>query len=557
MSDLITDDKRIKIKIEIYIWEEENMMYKEPGNTLYLECCSGISGDMTVGALLDLGADQNLLLEYLKSLPVSGFAVEIGRVRKSGLDACDFRVILDEEHENHDHDNEYLYGHYHGHEYPHEHGHVHSGEYSHLHEHEHEHVGEHCHPHEHVHMEEHCHPHIHEHVHVGEYEHPHTHEHVGEHEHPHTHEHVHSGEHEHGHVHMREHEHPHEHMHMGEHEHPHTHEHSHPHEHRGLPEILDIIRNSGIPKRAKRIAEDIFTILAEAEAKAHGTAMDEVHFHEVGAVDSIVDIVAAAVCLDNLNITEVIVPELYEGKGTVRCQHGIIPVPVPAVVNIVGRHGIALHMTETEAELVTPTGAAIVAAVRTLDRLPGRYKLRRTGMGAGKRDYGRASVLRGMLIEPEEPKEEIGINETDVICKLESNIDDCTGEALGYVMDRLLEAGARDVNYTPIYMKKNRPAYQLNVICKEDSVPEMEEIIFRETTTIGIRRMKMERTILRREVRKLETSLGEAEVKICGSKGNLRVYPEYESVSAISRRTGLSYQEAWNQIQQEAKANCL
>ncbi len=481
MSDLITDDKRIKIKIEIYIWEEENMMYKEPGNTLYLECCSGISGDMTVGALLDLGADQNLLLEYLKSLPVSGFAVEIGRVRKSGLDVCDFRVILDEEHENHDHDNEYLYGHHHGHEYPHEHGHVH----------------------------------------------------------------------------MREHEHPHEHMHMGEHEHPHTHEHSHPHEHRGLPEILDIIRNSGIPQRAKRIAEDIFTILAEAEAKAHGTAMDEVHFHEVGAVDSIVDIVAAAVCLDNLNITEVIVPELYEGKGTVRCQHGIIPVPVPAVVNIVGRHGIALHMTETEAELVTPTGAAIVAAVRTLDRLPGRYKLRRTGMGAGKRDYGRASVLRGMLIEPEEPKEEIGINETDVICKLESNIDDCTGEALGYVMDRLLEAGARDVNYTPIYMKKNRPAYQLNVICKEDSVPEMEEIIFRETTTIGIRRMKMERTILRREVRKLETSLGEAEVKICGSKGNLRVYPEYESVSAISRRTGLSYQEAWNQIQQEAKANCL
>ncbi|MDE6937299.1 MAG: nickel pincer cofactor biosynthesis protein LarC, partial [Lachnospiraceae bacterium] len=455
-----------------------------------------------------------LLLEYLKSLPVSSFVVEIGRVKKSGLDASDFRVILDEEHENHDHDNEYLYGHHHGHEYPHEHGHEHGGEYTHLHEHEHEHVGEHCHPHEHthehvgehchphehVHMEEHCHPHIHEHVHVGEYEHPHTHEHKGEHEYPHTHEHKgehehphtheHSHPHEHGHVHMREHEHPHEHMHMGEHEHPHTHEHSHPHEHRGLPEILDIIRNSGIPKRAKRIAEDIFTILAEAEAKAHGTAMDEVHFHEVGAVDSIVDIVAAAVCLDNLNITEVIVPELYEGKGTVRCQHGIIPVPVPAVVNIVGRHGIALHMTETEAELVTPTGAAIVAAVRTSDRLPGRYKLRRTGMGAGKRDYGRASVLRGMLIEPEEPKEEIGINETDVICKLESNIDDCTGEALGYVMDRLLEAGARDVNYTPIYMKKNRPAYQLNVICKEDSVPEMEEIIFRETTTIGIRRMK-------------------------------------------------------------------
>lgn len=444
------------------------MLHGKQGNTLYLECYSGISGDMTVGALLDLGADRKVLEEQLGSLPIDGFRIEIGRVQKSGLDACDFRVLLDQEHENHDHDNAYLYGH--RHEDPHAHsceGHMHEG-----------------------------------------------------------------------------------HMHHGHGEHPHAHGCAHTHEHRGLPEITSIIQNSGITERAKIIATNIFTVLAEAEAKAHGKAIEEVHFHEVGAVDSIVDIAAVSICLDNLNITEVIVPELYEGRGTVRCQHGIIPVPVPAVVNIVGRHGIALHMTETEAELVTPTGAAIVAAVRTSDKLPGRYKISRVGTGAGKRDYKRPSILRGMLIEPES-------GDTDSIYKLESNIDDCTGESLGYAMERLLEAGARDVHYTPVYMKKNRPAYQLNVICKEDSVPEMEEIIFRETTTIGIRRMKMERTILRREVRKLETSLGEAEVKICGSKGNLRVYPEYESVSAISRRTGLSYQEAWNQIQQEAKANCL
>ncbi len=439
------------------------MLHGKQGNTLYLECYSGISGDMTVGALLDLGADRKVLEEQLGSLPIDGFRIEIGRVQKSGLDACDFRVLLDQEHENHDHDNAYLYGH--RHEDPHAHsceGHMHEG-----------------------------------------------------------------------------------HMHHGHGEHPHAHGCAHTHEHRGLPEITSIIQNSGITERAKIIATNIFTVLAEAEAKAHGKVIEEVHFHEVGAVDSIVDIAAVSICLDNLNITEVIVPELYEGRGTVRCQHGIIPVPVPAVVNIVGRHGIALHMTETEAELVTPTGAAIVAAVRTSDKLPGRYKISRVGTGAGKRDYKRPSILRGMLIEPES-------GDTDSIYKLESNIDDCTGESLGYAMERLLEAGARDVHYTPVYMKKNRPAYQLNVICSQEKIAKMEEIMFRETTTIGIRRMKMERTALRREIRKIPTSLGEAEVKVCEINGSLRVYPEYESVAAICRENGLPYQEVWELICREA-----
>ena len=413
--------------------------------TLYLECYSGISGDMTVGALLDLGADQRLLEEQLRSLPVSGFEIEISRVKKSGLDACDFRVILDKEHENHDHDNEYLYGHGHNHE------------------------------------------------------------------------------------------------------HHHHHAHTHDHIHRGLPEIREIILHSGITERAKKTALAIFQVLAEAEAKAHGTSIDEVHFHEVGAVDSIVDIVAAAVCLDNLAVDEVIVPELYEGRGTVRCQHGIIPVPVPAVVHIAGEHGITLHMTDTEAELVTPTGAAIVAAVRTADRLPKRYKILRTGMGAGKRDYGRASILRGMLIEPDTEEA------ADFVYKLESNIDDCTGEALGYVMDRLFEAGARDVNYIPVYMKKNRPAYQLNVLCSEETVPRIEEIIFKETTTIGIRRVRMERTVMRREIRTLATSLGEAKVKVCRlGCSDIRVYPEYESAADISREKKLPYQDVWRQLQKEA-----
>lgn len=449
------------------------------GKTLYFECYSGISGDMTVGALLDLGADQKLLEEQLKSLPVSGFKIEISRVKKSGLDACDFNVVLDEEHENYDHDNEYLYGH------------------------------------SHAHMHDHSHPHTHAHTH--------------EHEHGHTHEGCDQGQepvHSHG---------------------------AHHHEHRGILEIREIIRGSGITERAKKIALDIFEVLAQAEAKAHGTTIEKVHFHEVGAVDSIVDIVAAAVCLDNLDIENVIVPELYEGRGTVRCQHGIIPIPVPAVVHIAGQHGIALHLTNTEAELVTPTGAAIVAAVRTLEQLPDRYKIVKIGMGAGKRDYGRASVLRGMLIEPE-------AEETDAIYKLESNIDDCTGETLGYVMERLLEAGARDVHYIPVFMKKNRPAYQLNVICSEEMIPEMERIIFRETTTIGIRRARMERTVMERESLTVETSYGKVRMKVCrfdtactdNSDEYVRLYPEYESVADICRDKQLPYQDVWRQVQREA-----
>ncbi len=479
------------------------MVQKEKGNTLYLECYSGISGDMVVGALLDLGASQKVLEEQLGSLPVEGFKVQISRVKKSGLDACDFNVILDRQYENHDHDNEYLYA---------QEGYGHK---AHIHTHVHSH-------------DEHTDAHGH-----GEHTDAHGH---GNHTDAHGH-----GDHTDAHGHG-EHTHTHEHA---EHEHAHRHD-GHTHEHRGLPEIRDIISRSKISDRAKKIASDIFLVLAEAESKAHGVSVEEVHFHEVGAVDSIVDIVAAAVCLDDLNIREVIVPELYEGRGTVRCQHGVIPVPVPAVVHIIGAHNISLHMTGTEAELVTPTGAAIVAATRTSDRLPERYKIQKSGMGAGKRDYGRASILRGMLIEPE-------AEEADHICKLESNIDDSTGEVLGYVMERLFEAGARDVYYTPVYMKKNRPAYQLNVICDEKAAPELEQIIFRETTTIGIRRVRMQRTVMHREIRQVETSFGMAEVKVCRSGEIVRVYPEYESVAAICRGSDLNYWDVWGKICSEAK----
>ena len=435
-------------------------------NKLYLECTSGISGDMAVAALLDLGASREKLKKVLKSLPVKGFDIKISRVVKSGIDACDFDVVLDKEHENHDHDMGYLHGHEHG-------------GYSH-------------------------------------------------------------NEARHGHEH-REHSH--------EHGESHSHHGHHHHEHRGLNEIMTIIDHADMADRARSYAKKIFTILAEAEAKAHNVPADQVHFHEVGAVDSIVDILSVAVCMDDLDVEEVIIPRLCEGSGTIRCQHGILPVPVPAVSNIVSAHHLKLHITPIQGELVTPTGAAIAAAFITSEKLPEDFTVEKIGIGAGKRQYECPGILRAMLIREAEKNAEIQKfpdTESDIIIKLESNIDDCSGETLGYVMELLYEAGAREANYMPVFMKKNRPAWLLTVICKEDQVSGMERIIFKETTTIGIRRQKMERTVLKREKRTVVTPLGDVEVKVCIFDGQEYIYPEYESVKKICKKTGVSYREAYH-----------
>lgn len=435
---------------------------------LYLECNSGISGDMTVAALLDLGADEQVLRRALASLSVDGFEIAVTRKVKSGLDVCDFDVMLDAEHENHDHNMEYLHGH--------EDGGVHTHEHHH-HDHSHEHH------HDHGHHHEHCHEHVHE-----------------------------DGS---------------------------VHTHGHHHEHRGLHEILHIIEHADMTERAKETAARIFQILAEAESKAHGVPADQVHFHEVGAVDSIVDILAVAVCLDNLDITEVIVPFLCEGQGSIRCQHGIIPVPVPAVVNIAQAHGLTLKPTGVQGELVTPTGAAIVAAVRTSDKLPQTCRIVKIGMGAGKREYEGTGVLRAMLLESGSAES------ADTVWRLESNLDDCSGEVLGFVMDELFAAGARDVYYTPIYMKKNRPAVQINIICREADIEKLQNVLFCNTTTIGVRRCRMERTVLPREIQKIDTPYGKVQVKVCQIGEEVRAYPEYDSVVELCKTHNMSFQKAW------------
>ena len=455
--------------------------------SLYLECNAGISGDMLVAALLDLGADKEALAKALQSIPAKGFEYKISRVSKAGVDCCDFDVILDEEHANHDHDMAFLHG---------------NGDaVVHSHEHEHEHHHDHDHEHEH--------------------------EHHHDHEHEHEHEHHHDHDHEHSHV---------------------PHEHHHHHEHRGLQEVIAIIDATDMSAAAKKLALKIFDIIADAEAKAHAVEKNAVHFHEVGAIDSIVDIVAIAVCADSLGVENVIVPELCEGRGTVRCQHGVLPVPVPATANIMQRFGFNVRLLPVQGEFVTPTGAAAAAALMTTDELPQSFKILGIGLGAGKRQYERPSILRALMIEDNaQKKNSVNSNglQSDCICKLETDIDDCSGELLGYTLERLLAAGAIDAHYQPVFMKKSRPAWELTVICREENRAKLEALIFAETTTIGIRRARMERTVLPRRRDVVHTAYGDVAVKRCLLENGERCYVEYDSAAKLAQEQGVPLQDIY------------
>ena len=463
---------------------------------LYLDCASGISGDMTVGALLDLGASREKLVRALDSLGVSGYHLHFGRTKKCGIDAYDFDVHLEEEEHHHDHE--------HGHEHEHSHD-------------------EHNHSHD---------------------EHDHSHDEY-DHEHHHDHEHTHDHEHHHAHEHTHEHEHS--------HDHAHTHDHMHPHVHRNIHDIFEIIDRLDASDRVKNLARRMFEIVAGAESKAHGIPVSEVHFHEVGAIDSIVDVISAAFCLEDLGIHRVVVSPLSEGHGFARCQHGLMPVPVPATANIAAAQGLELTLRDVEGEMVTPTGAAIAAAFRTEAALPKKYQIEKIGIGAGNKDFAHANILRAMLLTDKTVEVETGKDGHDEssMWVMEANLDDCTGEALGYAMEVLLEAGARDVWYTPAYMKKNRPAYVLHVLTTAEKREELEQLVFSCTTTIGVRRYPVERTILPREVKEIQTRYGAAKVKICKRGGVDTCYPEYESVRAICRETGKRFMEVFHGVMED------
>lgn len=392
---------------------------------LYFDGMCGISGDMTVAALLDLGASRAKLDTALNSLALNEFHYKISKKKSHGIAGCDFDVILND-------------------------------------------AGQ-----------EHC------------------------------------------------------------------QSHSHHHGHRNLADVNAVIDRAEMTENARNLAKKIFRIVAEAESKAHACTLEEVHFHEVGAADSIADIVAASVLFDDLAPAECIVTGFAEGGGLVKCQHGALPVPVPAVLNIAQSYAIPLHLHTAEGELVTPTGIAIAAAFRTRNSLPGKYTILKTGTGLGKRDPGRSNLLRIMLLDE--------ISTSGRILLLESTIDDSSGEILGLAMEKLLAAGALDVQFLPCFMKKNRPGYLLRILVEEEKLPAMEQAVFESTTTIGFVRIPVERSCMTREEVAIALPFGPVRMKKCAWNGITRWYPEYESVKALAETSGMDFRTIFEMAKQKAQ----
>ena len=410
--------------------------------TLYLDIFSGISGDMFIGALIDLGVNARKLERELKRLKLDGYHLHISRQHKSAIEGVKFDVHL-----AHDHD------------------------------------------------------------------------------HKHTHDHRHEG---HGH------DHGHEHNHHSEHEHNHHHH----DEQRTFAQIKKLIGNSKLSSWVKKKSTGVFHRIAEAEGKIHGLPPEKVHFHEVGAVDSIVDIVGACIGLEMLGKPRVLAATVTEGTGWVKCAHGRFPIPAPATLAILGARGIGITQCEEPHELVTPTGAALLAEfVETFGSMSGLVA-EKIGFGLGTRNNKtRPNVLRAVLGGSSSKfQASSGTDwEVDRVAVLETNLDDINAEILGNFIEAALEAGALDVFHTPIQMKKNRPGVLLTVLCVEADADKFSEMILRETSAFGVRRTIAERRKLRREFKTVKTKFGSVTVKVGTLNGQVvQTAPEYESCKKLA-----------------------
>jgi uncharacterized protein (TIGR00299 family) protein len=444
----------------------------------YLECFSGISGDMFLGALVDAGVPPQVLQETVAALDVSaklGARLEISRVVRSGISATKVDVYVDGEKDLPRDDYWEQQQHEHSHEPGHSHGHE-------VHEHEH---------------------------------HEHSHSHAGESSRP---ESARSAEA------------------LSEAEGlskgvpaPHEHRHSHG---RGLMEIREIISRAAISDGAKKTAIAIFQALGAAEAKIHNMSIESAHFHEVGAVDAIVDIVCAAVGVEALGVDAFVCSPLNVGGGTVKCAHGTFPVPAPATVELLT--DAPVYSSGVQAELVTPTGAAIVKTLASRFAAFPEMKIEKSGYGAGSKDFsGHPNVVR---LTVGEATTTIATNTaSETITVLEANLDDLNPQVFGYVMDRLLEEGALDAFGMPVQMKKSRPGTVLTVLCKPEDSSKLTQIIFAETTTLGVRRRDEVRQTLARRWENVRTQWGEVRIKIASMNGTITNYaPEYEDCRRIA-----------------------
>lgn len=452
---------------------------------LYIEAFSGISGNMLLGSLLDLGADFNYIASELQKMNLGEYELVNTRADKCGINAAYFNVKIPgvtEAAEIEEHEHEYCC-HHEGHHHHDEHaaeGHRH---------------------------EEHC-----------------THQHNDNEEH------------------------------MPEHNCCHAHEetaevhHHHHHEHRNFNDIKTIIENSDLDANIKEKAVSVFRMLGLAEAKVHGKSLEEVHFHEVGAIDTIIDIVGSCLALENLGIEEIYVSEIKTGCGFVQCAHGLMPVPAPATAELLA-HGLLYSKGSIERELATPTGAALMAVLaKPSADMPAGFAAQKIGYGAGTRNLKIPNVLRSTLGTIEK-------SPAHGLTVAECNIDDMSGELWPYVQEKLMSAGALDAWITPIIMKKGRPAQMLSVLMHPEALPALEKIILTETTTLGIRYYDVARHCSERSF--IDAVLPQGTVKVKYSKANgkiLNIAPEFEDCRRLAESSGMPLKKIMQMAKTAAEA---
>ena len=428
--------------------------------TLYLDIFSGISGDMFIGALIDLGVDAHQLGRELGKLKLDGYHLHVSRQHKSAIEGVKFDVHLADAHDHH---------HDHGHEHHHEHGH------------------------------------------------------------------------EHGH----------------EHHHEHEHDDHHHDDQRTFTQIKKLITGSKLSPWVKRKAVAVFQRIAVAEGKIHGLPPEKVHFHEVGAVDSIVDIVGACIGLEMLGKPRVLAAPVTEGTGWVKCAHGRFPIPAPATLAILGARRIGITQCDEPHELVTPTGGALLAEFVESFRPMRGLVAEKIGFGLGTRDNKtRPNVLRAVLgrskeetfnIQHSTPNVQGNDWESDRVAVLETNLDDINAEILGHFVEAALAAGALDVFHTPIQMKKNRPGVLLTVLCAEAETDKFSEMILRETTAFGVRRTIAERRKLKREFVTVKTKFGPVTVKLGKLNGKVvQAAPEFESCKKLASQNRVPLKQVYD-----------
>ena len=428
---------------------------------LYYDCFSGISGDMNLGALLDLGIDEKYLIEELKKLSLNGYEIKVSRGIRKGIEGTKVDVTLRE----------------HDHEYSHDHA-----KEAHNHEHSHNHAEE-----------------------------------------------AQEG-YSHGHV---------------------SNNHSN-YEHRNLKDIEEIIDCSELNSKVKELSKKMFMKVAQAEAKVHGKPLYEVHFHEVGALDSIVDIIGAAICISYLNVDKIMSSSIELGGGFVKCAHGIIPVPAPATVEIL--KGIPVKLGAVPFETTTPTGAAILAVNVCEFKDNNNFIVKKIGYGIGNRDTEIPNVLRVMLVEDNDSMSTHQMQNQGEVSQeiVECNIDDMNPELYQCIIDKLLNEGALDVYLTPIIMKKGRPSVKISVLCMGAKLEKMKEVLFKETTTFGVRSFKVDKTMLKRNYTKVNTSYGEVTVKEAYYKGEkIKSKLEYEECKKIAEDGGISLREVYEGLKSQ------